>query len=257
MRDALACDTVLDFMTLVADGRNADPSSKSDRPAEPVDCKSFRVREWPYMFSLSVCWALESRSAVNKAALVRALQRLKKKHGALGVHLADPPALWDFAMEAASNLSFSRAMLLSGSVSHQSRQPTRLARILDSVGSVLWAAWPRLEHAEGDSVDVPLEVVRCESSQQLEMRSAWLLDGRNARQFLTGPMHAVLLELPGTSGEPEMARLHIAVSHGLSDGFSGMPLLQDFVRFYEVELTGSEGGKHEVRLQTCGQSSEC
>ena len=90
-----------------------------------------------------------------------------------------------------------------------------------------------------------------------------MLDGRNARNFLTGPIHAVsrlflnlcvfdllllaflgdypkkrgfcegsknaevLLELSGETLQEQTSRLHIAVSHGLADGFSGMPLLQD------------------------------
>lgn len=210
----------------------------------------FRVREWPYMFSLSVCWALDSEESVQKDVLCRTLQKLKRKHGALRVQLADPPALWDFAMDAASNLSFSRAALLRGA---RGRRPGLSARILNGLGLLLFTAWPRLTQTE--DTEVPVEVVQCQSREQLEQRSAWLLDGRNARNFLTGPLHAVLLELPGMG-----ARLHIAVSHGLSDGFSGMPLLQDFVRLYDAELAGrpSEEApedaffglrKQEVRLQ--------
>ncbi|CAE7235011.1 unnamed protein product, partial [Symbiodinium sp. KB8] len=251
LRDALACDTVLDFLKLLAGGSGGDPTDRAMSAAPRGHADSdFRVREWPYMFSLSVCWALDSEEPVQKDVLCRTLQKLKRKHGALRVQLADPPALWDFAMDAASNLSFSRAVLLRGA---RGRRPGLSARILNGLGLLLFTAWPRLTQTE--DTEVPVEVVQCQSREQLEQRSAWLLDGRNARNFLTGPLHAVLLELPGMG-----ARLHIAVSHGLSDGFSGMPLLQDFVRLYDAELAGrpSEEApedaffglrKQEVRLQ--------
>eukprot|EP00439_Symbiodinium_sp_Y106_P003580 s4711_g1.t1 len=249
LRDALACDTVLDFVKLLAGRSDADPPNRDIAGSRGQADSGFRVREWPYMFSLSVCWALESKEPVKKDVLCRTLQKLKQKHGALRMQLADPPALWDFAMDAAANLSFSREVLLRG----PPRRPGLSARILNGVGLLLWTAWPRLTQTE--DTEVPVEVVRCQSREQLEQRSAWLLDGRNARNFLTGPLHAILLELPGMG-----ARLHIALSHGLSDGFSGMPLLQDFVRLYDAELAGRPAEevlddaffgltKQEVRLQ--------
>lgn len=97
---------------------------------------------------------------------------------------------------------------------------------MDFIGWLLWTAWPRLQHER--TPEVNLDVVECEDSEQLELRSTWLLDGRNGRQFLENPIHAVLL----TDAETGKCRLHIAVSHGLSDGFSGLPLLQDFIQFY-------------------------
>ena len=66
------------------------------------------------------------------------------------MQLTDPPALWDFAMDAASNLSFSRAVLLRGA--RASRRPGLPARILNGVGVLLWTAWPRLKQTEDTEV---------------------------------------------------------------------------------------------------------
>lgn len=108
---------------------------------------------------------------------------------------------------------------------------------MDFIGWLLWTAWPRLQHER--TPEVNLDVVECEVSEQLELRSTWLLDGRNGRQFLENPIHAVLL----TDAETGKCRLHIAVSHGLSDGFSGLPLLQDFIQFYNGLATTSNGNQ--------------
>ena len=237
LRDALACDTVADLLKVISSLSRLVAEKQHDaeatRSAEP---HFFKVREWPYMFSLSVCWALESEQ-VDVARVQSALQSLLTKHGALCVKLADPPAIWDVAMEAAANLSLARALLnaeFGWLKPVQSRQQQgrhrRISSIMESVmdfiGWLLWTAWPRLQHER--TPEVNLDVVECEDSEQLELRSTWLLDGRNGRQFLENPIHAVLL----TDAETGKCRLHIAVSHGLSDGFSGLPLLQDFIQFY-------------------------
>lgn len=228
LRDALACDTVADLL------RTITKLSESSKPAMQSDSKKkwttdpcfFKVREWPYMFSLSVCWALEADN-VDVPAVQRALQSLLAKHGALSMKLADPLALWDLAMEAAANLSLARALLHAEfGRTKPGRKRGRINRIMDFIGWLLWTAWPRLQHERNPEVN--LDVIQCEDSPQLELRSAWLLDGRNAREFLVNPIHAVLL----TDAETGKRRLHIAVSHGLSDGFSGLPLLQDFIDFY-------------------------
>ncbi|CAE7253513.1 unnamed protein product, partial [Symbiodinium necroappetens] len=80
---------------LLAAGSGGDPTDRAMSAAPRGHADSdFRVREWPYMFSLSVCWALDSEEPVQKDVLCRTLQKLKRKHGALRVQLADPPALW-------------------------------------------------------------------------------------------------------------------------------------------------------------------
>lgn len=233
LRDALACDTVADLLRTIT--KLSTPAKRSDSKTnkewKTTDPCFFKVREWPYMFSLSVCWALEADN-VDVPAVQRALQSLLAKHGALSMKLADPLALWDLAMEAAANLSLARALLqaefgrtkpLEGK---KQRGRHRINRIMDFIGWLLWTAWPRLQHERNPEVN--LDVIECEDSAQLELRSAWLLDGRNGREFLVNPIHAVLL----TDAETGKCRLHIAVSHGLSDGFSGLPLLQDFIDFY-------------------------
>ena len=233
LRDALACDTVADLLKVIS--RLAKNEKNCVKEAQPAaESCFFKVREWPYMFSLSVCWALESED-VDVLAVQSALRSLLGKHGALAVKLADPPAMWDLAMEAAANLSLARAVFNEkfGSAKQfqirrvESGQSGRRNRIMDFIGWLLWTAWPRLQHERNPEVN--LDVFECEDSNQLELRSAWLLDGRNGRQFLENPIHAVLLK----DGETGKCRLHIAVSHGLSDGFSGLPLLQDFIRFYK------------------------
>eukprot|EP00435_Cladocopium_sp_Y103_P019909 s968_g4.t2 len=238
LRDALACDTVADLLKVISSLSRLAAEKQHD--AEATRCAAephfFKVREWPYMFSLSVCWALESEQ-VDVARVQSALQSLLAKHGALCVKLADPPAIWDLAMEAAANLSLARALLnaeFGGMKPVQSgkgrgrhrRISSIMESVMDFIGWLLWTAWPRLQHER--TPEVNLDVVECEDSEQLELRSTWLLDGRNGRQFLENPIHAVLL----TDADTGKCRLHIAVSHGLSDGFSGLPLLQDFIQFY-------------------------
>ncbi|CAJ1407734.1 unnamed protein product [Effrenium voratum] len=231
LREALACDTVADFIRLLADAKTSTCDDNARSTSQIAEPQVFRVREWPYMFSLSVCWALETHDHVDMAALQRALRCLVMKHGALTMQLADPPASWDFAMEAASNLSLARSLLRRhfGVIGANARRHPAL-KVLDFVGWLLWVAWPQLRPEQAE--EVPLDVISCENQEQLEWRSAWLLDGRNARSFLVHPIHAVLLTDTGRT----ISRLHLAVSHGLADGFSGLPLLQDFLRFYQEEL---------------------
>eukprot|EP00931_Biecheleriopsis_adriatica_P101854 TRINITY_DN76919_c0_g1_i1.p1 TRINITY_DN76919_c0_g1~~TRINITY_DN76919_c0_g1_i1.p1 ORF type:complete len:1901 (-),score=386.51 TRINITY_DN76919_c0_g1_i1:21-5576(-) len=261
LRHALSCDTVADLIAHASAGQSttgaAQPSSATCRSPGRSTPRFFKVREWRYMFRLSVCWALEAKTSVDLAALKRALRRLRLRHAALAAQLADPAQLWDFAMEAAGNLSLLRSLLLQQRQAATRRGRARsaglLPRTLNSLGNALHRAWPRLVvHHEEQEAEVPLHVVACSSCEQMEQRSAWLLDGRNGRHFSEGPFHAVLLQLPAQSTLPASAeegpgsraqeaevpvasRLHLAVSHGLCDGFSGTPLLQDFVRLYESE----------------------
>ncbi|CAK9022035.1 Tyrocidine synthase 3 (Tyrocidine synthase III) [Includes: ATP-dependent asparagine adenylase (AsnA) (Asparagine activase) [Durusdinium trenchii] len=263
LREALACDTVWDLLKLTIRRSEAptdaeDQGLKQAREGGMEPCY-FRVREWPYMFAMSVCWALESQGPCGQkecAAIERALQKLVDRHGALSMRLADPPATWDLAMEAAANLSLTRAILgdrtreIRGRVCRRGREISGLGRIMDFIGWLLWTAWPRLQHERhlpggpGGGPDratesVQLDVVHCEDSEQLEGRSAWLLDGRNGRQILQAPIHAVLLK------DSSRSRLHVAVSHGLADGFSGLPLLKDFIRFYKQICESGEVSEEE------------
>ena len=246
LRDALACDTVADLLKVTT--KLAKTEKKDNCTAQITEPCFFKVREWPYMFSMSVCWALEADD-VEIMKVQTALENLLSKHGALSVQLADPPALWDLAMEAAANLSLARALLQStfGNSLHGSRGRTDC--VMECIGGLLWTAWPRLKREKFP--EAKLDVIECEDSNQLELRSAWLLDGRNGRQFLENPMHAVLLK----DAETGKSRLHLAVSHGLSDGFSGLPLLQDFLQFYNGVNGESVASEKIERSQTDSEHS--
>lgn len=200
------------------------------------------------MFSMSVCWALEADD-VEIMKVRTALENLLSKHGALSVQLADPPALWDLAMEAAANLSLARALLQSAFGNSLHGRRGRTDCVMECIGGLLWTAWPRLKREKNP--EAKLDVIECEDSNQLELRSAWLLDGRNGRQFLENPMHAVLLK----DAETGKSRLHLAVSHGLSDGFSGLPLLQDFLQFYNGVNGESVASAKIERSQTDSEHS--
>ena len=237
LRDALACDTVADLLKVTT--KLAKTEKKDNCTAQITEPSFFKVREWPYMFCMSVCWALEADD-VEIMKVQKALENLLSKHGALSVQLADPPALWDLAMEAAANLSLARALLQStfGNTLH-GHSRGRTDCVMECIGGLLWTAWPRLKRERFP--EAKLDVIECEDSNQLELRSAWLLDGRNGRQFLENPMHAVLLK----DAETGKSRLHLAVSHGLSDGFSGLPLLQDFLQFYN-DVNGESGTSEKI-----------
>ena len=252
LRDALACDTVFDLLKLASSKKGL--KLEDAKPCEAPD--HFKVREWPYMFSLSVCWALETQTPCGTEeieAMKVALQRLVARHGALSMRLADPPAMWDLAMEAAANLSLARATLrnvegVESGKGARRRQRRRIGNIMDFIGWLLWTAWPQLQHER--NCEVHFDVVDCESSKQLEWRSAWLLDGRNGRQVLENPIHAVLLK------DSRKSRLHLAVSHGLADGFSGLPLLQDFIRFYHEAVQSKDHREEPFHHRFSGLSSQ-
>lgn len=204
------------------------------------------------MFRLSVCWSLLSDSTIDEDALRLALHDLSQQHAALRTEVADPPLLFDYAVEAAANLSLLRAVVdklcgraCSHNLSSSSGRPScELAAllahwILSAIGRVIHVAWPRVAVRNAADVPVPLDVVDCQDLEQLAARSAWLLDGRSARHFLRTPLHAVLLRAPGNKGaeaceggQPGTSLLHVAVNHGLCDGFSGLPLLRDLQQLY-------------------------
>ncbi|CAK0901971.1 unnamed protein product [Prorocentrum cordatum] len=256
LRDALACDSVGDLLVLPAVAAPQEVEAPAKAPfageAEAAADGCFRVREWRYMFRLSVCWSLSATQPVDEAALRRALRLLGGRHEALRAGLVDCPLLCDLAVEAAANLSLSRELLLSGASScghagRGGRLDSALRRALGAVGRALYDAWPRVAACAPGEADAPLEVHDCEDEEQLERRAAWLLDGRNAPKFMRGPLHAVLLRLRGRArGGAPAARLFLAANHGLCDGFSGLALLQDFQHLYAAERGLAAGRAAEL-----------
>lgn len=247
LRDLLQCDTVLDLLTLpavgrrdvdVADGEAAGDEVGNGSPAEAA-ATTFRIAEWRYMLRLAVTWSIVSDGPLDEVALRLALRDLRAHHEALRAQLVDSPHLIDFAMEAAAGLSILRSL-----AEHRWRggRAGAIARcICNGLGAALWSAWPRVTvQAAGDG-EVAVETFECATEKELEQRSTWLSDGRNARGFLRSPLHAVVLRSgPGRGGASVSTRLHIIASHGFCDGFSGLPLLKDLQRFY-AEHTGARG----------------
>merc|ERR1711957_918886 len=116
-----------------------------------------------------------------------------------------------------------------------------LHRCFSFVGKALHSAWPRVVVRDPSQIVVPVEIIDCEDWDQLERRSAWLMDGRSARKFLRSTVHAIVLRTPADGQYASHSRLHVAVSHGVADGFSGLPLLQDLRQLYAKEKDGSSG----------------
>eukprot|EP00811_Abedinium_folium_P019068 NODE_279_length_3239_cov_11.437982.p1 GENE.NODE_279_length_3239_cov_11.437982~~NODE_279_length_3239_cov_11.437982.p1 ORF type:complete len:669 (+),score=211.19 NODE_279_length_3239_cov_11.437982:717-2723(+) len=244
LRATLGCNTVADLLTLpevLATTASSASSGSGDATAASQNAQlSFRIPQYSYMFRCSTAWALVPDSSINEAALRGALEDLSARHEALRTQLTDPPLLFDIAMEAAGNLSLLRA-LADRSSTHGL---VLLRRSCSVVGSALLAAWPRVMVCKAGTIPVPMEVVDCSGSEQLELRSSWLLDGRNAVRMLNTPMHAVVLHVADEGdGASVLPRLHIIVSHGFGDGFAGLPLLRDLQRLYfnHCERLADEG----------------
>lgn len=197
--------------------------------------------QYSYIFRVSAAWALVPDGPLNVDALEKALQDLSARHEALRSELADPPQLLDIAIEAAGNL----LLLQSWARSSKFRFGFLVKVVLwalSALAKLLVMAWPRAVVLEPGKLPVPLEVVNCTGSEQLEMRSNWLLDGRNSARFLNTPMHAVLLQVADEGeGVSVLPRLHVVVSHGFGDGFAGLPLLRDLQRLYVAHCSKTEG----------------
>ena len=121
------------------------------------------------MFRLSVSWALVADDPIDEAALRGALRDLCAKHEALRTEMADPPLLCDIAMEAAGNLALLRHFLER----RAGGTPAVVRSVLRAAGSALYLSWPRVAVRDSQDTPVPLDIVRCESQEQIGLRSTW------------------------------------------------------------------------------------
>lgn len=220
----------------------------AERSGEEERC-AYSLPKWRYMLNLSVGWALVSEGEpIHEEALHRALQELSGRHPALRAELEDSPMLLDVAMEAAANVTFLRSLLArrparDGRAPRESITARATRRVLFGVGAAMRRAWPRIRVNKHEQAPrIPFRVVQCEDYRQLTSRSKWLMDGRNAHNYMEAQLQAILLKVPGS----DAARLHVLISHGLADGFSGLPLLKDLQELYRKHCRGDLPGTHDA-----------